>query len=343
MTSQLLASGKQVLPVQNGEEEAASQALLQNARQAQVEKQESYNYNNLNTEYFTKLFTTNKYIWDNIKNLKIFIEDKNTLTLIGQFAKIQDTLYGITTNSSIIKKYNNNEYYETYLDDFLAIAFINHYDNDVDSLGKVTRLFKEEDIIAFINKLSTKERISDVDKKNFSDILYKILGKKEFIKLLSVTHDAWSYARIVKFKDSINYFKSFGRTPLEIVEFKEVSNEISVTLNIEKNFKPVLQLKRISQLVEFTDLLKLNEKEAMKDVVPIIAYICVISQLDVRAQLAEIEILLFKRPTRGGKSKNLPYEKRTVKQLQSLAKSRNIKFSPSLNKSDLINLLRKSK
>jgi hypothetical protein len=45
----------------------------------------------------------------------------------------------------------------------------------------------------------------------------------------------------------------------------------------------------------------------------------------------------------GGKFKNLPYEKRTVEQLKSLAKSRNIKCPSSLNKSDLINLLRKSK
>ena len=47
--------------------------------------------------------------------------------------------------------------------------------------------------------------------------------------------------------------------------------------------------------------------------------------------------------TGGKKSKShLPYEKRTVEQLQSLAKSRKIKCTSSLKKADLIKLIRKS-
>jgi hypothetical protein len=277
----------------------------------------------VNNKYFKRLLTQPP--WEKIKTLNIK-DKKDIITLLEKFATFQDTIYG-------------GEYKEksTLLDDFLEIAYLFKYHSEL------KKLLTKEEVKEKLKELVTNiaKAAEDANKLVEDNKDYFVKLFKDNKTMLSDTHDAWAYARFVQFKNDLSGVDSFTESIS-----KTSANKYAlypVILNIEKEIQPVVQLRRIPQLVEFNDLI---EDEALKDVVPLISYLNIISDegdTETIKTIKTIHDMIFLIKTGGkSKSKSIPYEKRTIEQLKALAKSRKIKCTSSMKKSDIIKLIRKS-
>ena len=223
-----------------------------------------------NTKYFNRLLSAPA--WEKIKSLKIS-DKSNIIELLTNFATIQDNIYAIRGSYSYDKPKN-----ESLLDDLLEIAYIY---NAINANNITQTLVLSDDEIAGDANLA-------------QDKIKKTLKDSKLKNLLSAAHDAWAYARFVSFDSKF-----------DIVNFKESTKEVNdkskVTFTIDNKITSVFQLKRLPQLIEFDDLYTIDEEEALKDAVPLIAYYKIINDGTNIATVQDIHNLIFPTVQAGGR------------------------------------------
>jgi len=234
--------------------------------EANVKKTRDCSIPEFNFMYIQKLITAPE--WNKIKSLQIK-KDLLKINLLKKFAVIQDSAFAKEYNQKYEEADSKNS---TLLDDLLEIAFIYN-------------------------------AAQEIEQKNFEDLKQ---NKENFKKLLSASHDAWSYARFIKFNDEFD-LESYSEKAGNTLD----TNLIPIIL--DDKFVSKVQLKRLGQLVSFDDLLKRSEEEAMKDVIPLTTYFTIV--VDNIEVVKGLHSLIFGNVVGGRKTKKSKVSKSKSKKL----------------------------
>lgn len=291
----------------------------------QVEKQSELSPKKI-IEYYNYL--------ENLKKTILYSSGGNAQFLRPHFLQKEPMIYNKILMIGACQDFAYDTYSPNYKFDknILDSEFINYTSIDKinvkDTITKIKQ-FLINNQPAIINKYNSEKDILATEVKTQT-----IKATKKEINLYD---DYFEYLLIKNFDNNFDDNIKLIHDAWALKTYYELYND-------DKTFKAANLFSnedRINQFKKFDDL---SFEEQLKDIV---SYVCLLyvdtnyTKLIKEAEAKQKQPQ--KQPQKGGKkSKNLPYEKRTVAQLQSLAKSRKIKCPASLKKAELIKLIRKS-